>query len=29
MVNYDSLVNVDYDPYKISFPAAYQNIPDE
>ena len=29
MANYDSLVNVDYDPYKISFPPAYQHIPEE
>jgi len=29
MSSYDSLVNLDYDPYKVSFPSAYQHIPDE
>ena len=29
MKNYENLVNVDYDPYKISFPAAYQHLEQE
>ena len=29
MSNYENLVNCDYDPYKISFPAAYQHLSSE
>ena len=29
MDNYDNLVNLDYDPYKVSFPAAYQHLSDQ
>ena len=29
MNNYEQLVNTDYDPYKISFPAAYQHLETE
>jgi hypothetical protein len=24
--NYDALINVDYDPYKVSFPPAYTQL---
>jgi hypothetical protein len=27
--NYDSLVNLEYDPYKISFPPAYQQLTED
>lgn len=27
--NYDSLINLEYDPYKISFPAAYAGLSEE
>lgn len=29
ITNYDSLVNTEYDPYNISFPAAYQRLNQE
>lgn len=27
--NYDALINTEYDPYKVSFPAAYGQLNDE